>query len=73
MRVTIHLVARLFRVPLLRVDGTITLADDPATSRPASDPLAGRRDQPVGRLLALAESELAAAEDRRERTLKALR
>ncbi|WP_204811354.1 hypothetical protein [Nocardioides cavernae] len=66
MRITIHLVARLFRVPLLRLDGHITLVDDePRSLAPTDRTRAPRPDLPVGRLLALAEADLAAAEDRR--------
>jgi hypothetical protein len=61
VRITIHLVARLVRMPLLRVDGTIVLEDHVAGEGASRDVLEGRRDLPVGRLLALAESELAAA------------
>ena len=66
VRITIHLVARLFRVPLLRLDGHITLVDDePLSFAPTDRVRAPRPDLPVGRLLALAEADLAAAQDRR--------
>ncbi len=71
MRITVHLVARLFRLPVLRVDGHITLVDEQDHGRSA-DLLAAQRRLPVGRLLALAEAELAAAENRRPGSLTAV-
>ncbi|CUR58777.1 hypothetical protein NOCA2540040 [metagenome] len=64
MHISIHLVARLFRVPILRVDGQVALTEreglrSSAVSGPT--PLAAG-EQPVGRLLALAEAELAEAD-----------
>ena len=54
MRISIHLVARLLKMPILRIDGVISLQDDesyphPAPSKPAV---------PIGRLLASAEADL---------------
>jgi hypothetical protein len=72
VRVTIHLVARLFRVPLLRLDGHITLVDDEPRVRSTGTLRASQPDLPVGRLLALAEADLAAAEDRRAGGLSAV-
>ena len=69
MRITIHLVARLFRVPLLRLDGHITLVDE---REGTSGLLTDQRRVPVGRLLALAEAELARAETRRPGSLTAV-
>ena len=68
MLVSIHLMARLFRVPLLRVDGDIVLLDDDRLGHAAKDgPPRDRRELTAGRLLALAEAELAAVDDRRSR------
>ena len=66
MRITIHLVARLLRVPVLRLDGHITLVDEAELgARPTDRYRTPDHDLPVGRLLAQAEAELAAARDRR--------
>jgi hypothetical protein len=73
VRITIHLAARLFRVPLLRLDGHITLVDDePRQLRTTEGIRATRRDLPVGRLLALAEADLAAAGNGRAGGLSAV-
>ena len=66
MLVSIHLVARLLRLPILRIDGDIVLVDDrlgtPATR---GTPLRRSQELTAGRLLALAEAEMATVEDRR--------
>jgi hypothetical protein len=69
MLISIHLVARLLRAPLLRIDGDIVLLGDDRLGHPATDglPLRSRRELTAGRLLALAEAELAAVDDRRQR------
>ncbi len=69
MLISIHLVARLCRVPILRIDGDIVLLDDDRLGHPAVDsgPLQARRELTSGRLLALAEAELAGLDDRRRR------
>jgi hypothetical protein len=67
MLVSIHLVARLLRLPILRIDGDVVLLDDDRLGHPAPNGVPGRRRQELtaGRLLALAEAELASVEDRR--------
>ena len=67
MLVSIHLVARLLRVPLLRIDGDIVLVDDDRLGHAAINGVAPPHHDRVtaGRLLALAEAELAAVDDRR--------
>lgn len=55
MRISIHLVARLLRLPILRIDGVIRLQDE--ESYPARVPTSP--SAPVGRLLASAEADLA--------------
>jgi len=62
VRIRIHLVARLLKVPILRIDGDIRLRDDddvavrvPSLSTPP----------PVGRLLASAEADLDGLDRRR--------
>lgn len=66
MLIRIHLAARLFRVPLLRIDGDIVLVDDGRPGHAATNGTrpGGRQELAAGRLLALAEAELAAADDR---------
>lgn len=59
MLISIHLVARLGRIKLLRLDGDITLVDPQAAAARRTEEL------PTGRLLALAESDLAAVDERR--------
>ena len=62
MQIRIHLVARLLKVPILRIDGDIRLRDDddvplrPPSLAPAP---------PVGRLLASAEADLDGLDRRR--------
>jgi hypothetical protein len=67
MLVSIHLVARLLRVPLLRIDGDIVLVeDDRLGTHPTNGmPYRNQQELTAGRLLALAEAELAAVDDRR--------
>ena len=66
MLVSIHVVARLFRLPVLRIDGDIVLLDDDRLGSTAVDGASrDRRQLTAGRLLALAEAELAAVDDRR--------
>lgn len=69
MLVSIHLVARLFGRPVLRVDGDVVLVDDDRLGTAAAYDLAPRARQELtaGRLLALAEAELAALDARDER------
>ena len=66
MRIRIHLVARLLRVPILRIDGDIRLRDDDdfPVRVPSLSPA-----PPVGRLLASAEADL----DGLDRTRSAVR
>ena len=54
MRISIHLVARLLKVPILRIDGVISLHDD--ESYP--NPVPAKPAVPIGRLLASAEADL---------------
>jgi hypothetical protein len=65
--VSIDLVARLFRVPILRIDGDIVLVDDDRLGHSLAPgrTIRDRRQLTAGRLLALAEAELAAVDDRR--------
>jgi hypothetical protein len=67
--VSIHVVARLLRVPLLHIDGEIVLLDDDRLGTPATSmvPTSRRHELTAGRLLALAESEMAVVDDRRRR------
>jgi hypothetical protein len=67
--VSIHVVARLLRLPILRIDGEIVLLDDDRLGSPATNgiPTRRRHELTVGRLLALAEAEMAVVEDRRRR------
>jgi hypothetical protein len=67
--VSIHVVARVFRLPILRIDGDVVLVDDDRLGTAAAVDLAPRARQELtaGRLLALAEAELAAVDDRRRR------
>lgn len=61
MRIRIHLVARLLKVPILRIDGDIRLQDDEVPARvPSLSPA-----PPVGRLLASAEADLDGLDRRR--------
>ena len=61
MRIRIHLVARLLKVPILRIDGDIRLRDDDVPVRvPSLSPA-----PPVGRLLASAEADLDGLDRRR--------
>ena len=67
MLVSIHLVARLCSMPVLRIDGDIVLLDDDRLGHTlAPNGPRERRRLTAGRLLALAEAELAAADDRRQ-------
>jgi hypothetical protein len=62
VRIRIHLVARLLKVPILRVDGDILLRDgDDVPVRVPSLSTA----PPVGRLLASAEADLDGLDRRR--------
>ena len=54
MRIRIHLVARLLKVPILRIDGDIRLRDDDDV--PVRVP--SLSTAPPGRLLASAEADL---------------
>jgi hypothetical protein len=67
MLVSIHLVARLLRVPLLRIDGDIVLLDDDRLGHPATNgiPIRSHHELTAGRLLALAEAELASVDAKR--------
>ena len=67
MLVSIHVVARLLRLPILRIDGEIVLLDDDRLGTPATNGVPARRrhELTAGRLLALAEAEMAVVEDRR--------
>ena len=69
MLVSIHLVARLLRMPILRIDGDILLVDDDRLGTPATNgvPVRRRHELTAGRLLALAEAEMAVVEDQRRR------
>lgn len=69
MLVSIHVVARLFRVPILRIEGDVVLVDDDrlGTAAAVDLPPRARQELTAGRLLALAEAELAAVDDRRRR------
>ncbi len=63
MRIRIHLVARLLKVPILRIDGDIRLRDDDddlPVRLPSLSPA-----PPVGRLLASAEADLDGLDRRR--------
>ena len=62
MRIRIHLVARLLKVPILRIDGDIRLRDDDdvPVRMPALAPA-----PPVGRLLTSAEADLDGLDRRR--------
>ena len=66
MRIHIHLVARLLKVPILRIDGDIRLRDDDdvPVRLPSLSPA-----PPLGRLLASAEADL----DGLDRTRSAVR
>ena len=69
MRISIHLVARLLRLPILRIDGDVVLVDDDRLGHAAGQGRApaARQELTAGRLLALAEAlQLAAADDRRD-------
>jgi hypothetical protein len=65
--VSIHLVARLLGMPLLRIDGDIRLRDEAQgltpVRRPRSPAVLPAADVPAGGLLALAVADLARAED----------
>jgi hypothetical protein len=65
--ISIHVVARVLRAPLLRIDGDIVILEDDRLGHPATNgvPLRAREELTAGRLLALAEAELAAVDDRR--------
>jgi hypothetical protein len=71
--ISIHLAARLSRLPVLRIDGDIVLLDDDRLGTAVVNGRRGgvrggtRRELPAGRRLALAEAELAAADDRKRR------
>ncbi len=67
MLVSIHVVARLLRLPILRIDGEIVLLDDDRLGTPATNgvPVRRRHELTAGRLLALAEAEMAVVEDQR--------
>ena len=68
MLISIHLVARLLRAPVLRIDGDIVILEDDRLGHPATHGASvPRRELTAGRLLALAEAELAAVDDRRRR------
>ena len=62
MQIRIHLVARLLKVPILKIDGDIRLRDDDDVPLrvPSLSPT-----PPVGRLLASAEADLDGLERRR--------
>jgi hypothetical protein len=62
VRIRIHLVARLLKVPILRVDGDILLRDDDDV--PVRAPFLSPAP-PVGRLLASAEADLEGLDRRR--------
>ena len=66
MRIHLHLVARLLKVPILRIDGDIRLRDDDdvPVRLPSPSPA-----PPVGRLLASAGADL----DGLDRTRSAVR
>ena len=65
MLVSIHVVARLLRLPILRIDGEIVLLDDDRLGTPATNgvPVRRRHELTAGRLLALAEAEMAVVGD----------
>ena len=67
MRIRIHLVARLLKVPILRIDGDIRLRDDDdvPVRLPSLSPA-----PPVGRLLASAEADLDGLGRRRSTALR---
>ena len=62
MQIRIHLVARLLKVPILRIDGDIMLRDD--DDEPVRVPSLSTAP-PVGRLLASAEADLDGLDRRR--------
>jgi hypothetical protein len=62
MLVSIHLVARLLRMPILRIDGDIHLRDEPRRLRPAEPRRLPPADVPAGGLLGLAMADLEHAE-----------
>lgn len=68
MLISIHLVARLLRAPVLRIDGDIVLLEDDRLGHPSTNgvPLRARQELTAGRLLALAEAELAAVDHRKQ-------
>ena len=63
MRIRIHLVARLLKVPILRIDGEIRLRDDDDV--PVRVPSLSTAPPPVGRLLASTEADLDGLDRRR--------
>ena len=69
MLVSIHLVARLLRMPILRIDGDILLVDDDRLGTAPERSLRhhDERELTAGRLLALAEAEMATVEEQRRR------
>lgn len=78
MIIEIRLLARLFRIPLLRVEGAVAIRDLPGEGNgrhPASTPRAdaspvprlGRSASPVGHDLALAEAIMAELDTRSAR------
>ncbi len=60
MLIRIHLVARLLKVPLLRIDGDIWLRDDDTLRIPPrrTSEVTSGPGWPAGRLLAQAEADL---------------
>ncbi len=62
MLVSIHLVARLLRMPILRIDGDIHLRDEPRGPRVVEPRRLPSSERPAGRLLGLAMADLEQAE-----------
>ena len=62
MLVSIHLVARLLRMPILRIDGDIHLRDEAQRLRPVEPRRLPPAGLPAGGLLGLAVADLEQAE-----------
>ena len=62
MLVSIHLVARLLRMPILRIDGDIHLRDEPRRLSPVEPRRPPPAELPAGGLLGLAMADLEHAE-----------
>jgi hypothetical protein len=62
MLVSIHLVARLLRMPILRIDGDIHLSDEPRRLGAVEPRWSPPPELPAGGLLGLAMADLEQAE-----------